>query len=470
MISSTTFILIGFAILLGSSSIIYAFGRGYGIRKEGFLLSFRNLSPVIAAISIGMAWAGLPAFFIASGQAFGTGLVGLFWFTIGNILTLMVFAFAAQKIRQTVPEGYNLSDFIRKQYGNLSSKVYTCAALIINYVTVCVTMVAVVFFVNALSGIDKLWISLAIIGVSLTLSFRTGFRATVITEVIKFALILLGFGSIVVMLALNPDIKSFTDGLGGVKGTGADIFGTTSAWTVFATFGVITFFAQMSAPWADNNFSQRAFAFGGDQSKIWISYVLGAIFFSIIPIMTGLIGFWGVANGIVPTNPQYAIVNIINNLAGYTALLMFCITVLVTGISIIDSQLSCAASLIRNEFITNQYIKEESGLMWTRVGMLILCLAGIITTNWPGISLNYVFLTAACCRLPMGLLTALLVFKPTWFNGKAISMIIPLGIAMALFGYSYIEYTGDKSWTLPLVLGCVFLPPMISAGLSRIVK
>ena len=267
MISSTAFMLLGLAILLVSSSLVYAFGRGYGIRKEGFLLSFRNLGPLLTAISIGMAWAGSPAFFIASGQAFNTGLVGLFWFSIGNILTLMVFAFAAQKIRQAVPEGYNLSDFIREQYGKLASKVFTCAALIINYVTMCITMVAVVFFVNALSGIDKIWISLAVIGIALTLSFRTGFRATVITEVIKFALVVLGLGSIVAMLAFNPDIKSFTEGLGGVKGTGADIFGTANAWTVFATFGVITFFSQMSAPWADNNYSQRAFAFGGAFSQ-----------------------------------------------------------------------------------------------------------------------------------------------------------------------------------------------------------
>lgn len=470
MISSSAFMLLGLAILLVSVGLIYTFGKGYGAKKEGFLLSFRNLSPVVAAISIGMAWAGSPAFFIASGQAFNVGLVGLFWFSVGNILTLMVFAFAAQKIRQSVPEGYNLSDFIRQQYGKLASKVFTGAALIINYVTICITMVAVVFFVNALSGIDKLWISLAVIGIALTLSFRTGFRATVITEVVKFALVIFGLGSIVAMLAFNPDIKSFTEGLGGVKGTGADIFGTANAWTVFATFGVITFFSQMSAPWADNNFSQRAFAFGGDQSKIWISYVLGAIFFGIIPIMTGFIGFWGVANGIVPTVPQFAIVDIINNLVGFPGLLVFSAAALVTGISIIDSQLSCAASLIRNEFITINDFEEERGLFWTRIGMLILCVLGIITTNWPGISLNYVFLTAGCVRLSMGLITALLIFKPSWFTGTAVSMIIPLGIVSALFGYSYIEYTGDKSWTLPLVLGCVFLPSLISAGLSKIIR
>jgi len=457
-------------IFLTSSGLIYAFGRGYSFRKEGFLLSYRNLGPIISAISIGMAWAGTPALFIASGQAFGVGLVGLFWFSIGNILTLMLFAFAAQKIRQAVPEGYTLSDFIKEKYGNLSSKVYTYAALVINYVTICVTMVAVVFFINALSGIDKLWISLSLILVSLTLSFKTGFRATVITEMLKFALVVLGLGGIVLALAINPDIKNFTDGIGGVKGLGSDIFGTATAWTVFSTFGIITFFAQISAPWADNNFSQRAFAFGGDQNKIWISYVLGAIFFGVIPIMTGLIGFWGVANGVIPSNPQYAIVSIIEQLVGYPALLVLCSVVLITSVSIIDSQLSCAASLIRTNIINNLDIDETRGLMLTRIGMLILCLAGIITTNWPGITYGYIFLLAACCRLPMGLLTALLVFKPSWFTGKAICISIPLGIATALFGYSYIEYTGDKSWTLPLVLCCVFLPSALSAGLSRIIK
>jgi Na+/proline symporter len=469
MISSIEFILLGLTILLGSSSLIYAFGRGYGIKKEGFLLSFRNLGPLLAAISIGMAWAGTPAFFIASGQAFNVGLVGLFWFSIGNILTLMVFAFAAQKIRQAVPEGYTLSDFIRLKYGTLASKTFTFTSLIINYVTICIALVAAVLFVNVLSGIDKSWISLAVIGIALTLSFRTGFRATVITEVIKFTLVVLGLGGIVAMLAFNPDIKSFTEGLGGIKGTGFDILGTANSWTVFATFGIITFFSQMSAPWADNNYSQRAFAFGGDQNKIWISYVLGALFFAIIPIMTGLIGFWGVANGVIPTNPQFVVVDVINKLVGYPGVLVFCAAALMTAVSIIDSQLSCAASLIQNEFISDN-IDETRGLVWTRIGMLILCLAGIITTNWPGISLNYVFLTAGCVRLSMGLLTALLVFKTSWFTGKAISMIIPLGIATALFGYSYIEYTGDKSWTLPLVLCCVFLPSALSAGLSRILK
>ena len=333
MIEVSTLILMAIALVAITSTAVYAYGKGYGSSKEGFLLSLRNLGPAIAAISIGMAWTNSPAIFVAPLQAYNVGLVGWFWFIFGNALTLAVFAFAAQHIRATLPEGYTMAGYLRKSHGETIHKVYLTTAVVNSIVVMCTALVAGATLVSVLAGIPKLHSTVALVALALTLSFRTGFRATVLTEVIKFVVLVGSLIGLIAYLFTTPDIKFFTEGLGGIKGTGSDIFGTATAWTVFATFGIITFMGQMSAPWADNNFIQRAFAFGGDRKMIWISFVLGAVVFVLTPIMTGMIGFFGAANQIaVPAGAgQNTIIHLVNLMIGPTAMLVICFMVLLSN-------------------------------------------------------------------------------------------------------------------------------------------
>ena len=472
MISAVTFALMGLLILALTSTAVYAYGKGYGINKEGYVLSFRNLGPFIAAISIGMAWANSPALFVAPLQAYNVGLVGWFWFSFGNIITLMVFAYAAQYVRSNMPEGYTMAGYLREQHGNFLHKVYIIAGLTTSTVYLCVGIVAAATMISLMAGIDKIYTTTVLTCIALTLSFRTGFRATVLTEVLKFALIVCTLFGILAYLFYDPSIKPFTEGLGGIKGTGADIFGTANAWAVFATFGIITFVSQMSAPWADNNFIQRAFAFGGDKRKIYIAFIFGAIFFALVPISTGIIGATGVANGVtLPQggDMQYIILYIINSLVGYPALLFYCFIVMLSTVSIVDSQLTNTASIVRNDVLSYFNLDDETALRYTRYALLISGALAIAIVNVSFVNLFYIFMLGGVIRGVMGLQTVGLVFKPQWFHNIITPAIMLVGIILAIVGYTYSNIYKDTAIILPMMLTLVFGTPLLSIVGSRLI-
>ena len=84
----------GIAILAAYAAVVFAltwwFASGYATSKEGFLVARRELNPIQGAMSTGAAWMWAPGMFISAQQAYQNGVVGLFWFTIGNFLSLIV--------------------------------------------------------------------------------------------------------------------------------------------------------------------------------------------------------------------------------------------------------------------------------------------------------------------------------------------------------------------------------------------
>lgn len=451
---------------------VYFYAKGYGNNKESFLLSLRNLTPAVAGISLGMAWANSPALFISSGQAYNVGLVGWFWFVIGNILTLAVFGWGAQKVRQTLPEGYTMAGYMKKIHGPSIHKNYLVCSVIISFAVLCIGLVAISTLIAITSGISKLLASLIIVAIAATLSFRAGFRATVLVEIVKFAIALIVFGFILYSLSTLDTIKGFADGLAGIKGTGGDIIGTENAWKVFATFGIVTFIGQMSAPWVDNNFIQRAFAYGGDKKKIYRSFILGALFFAVFPITTGIVAFYGVANAanvVVPDGQgQYVIVHIINQLIGHGAAIAFCLVAFLSSLAIVDDQINNFSDLFKNDVIEAWKISEDKQLLYTRVGSVIFAGLGVAVLNLGFVNLLYVLLLGNIIRASMGLTTVGLIFRPGWFNANRTGIMLTVSLILTAIGFTYITIEGLKEYILPLTLISFVGTPIASYLISRI--
>jgi Na+/proline symporter len=472
MIGTTTWMGIVLIAILMTSIPVCFYARGYGNNKESFLLSLRNLSPAVAGISLGMAWANSPSLFIASGQAYNVGLVGWFWFAIGNILTLAVFGWGAQKVRQTLPEGYTMAGYMKKIHGPSIHKNYLICSVIISFAVVCIGLVAISTLIAITSGISKLLASLIIVATAATLSFRAGFRATVLVEIVKFVIALIVFGFILYSLATLDTIKGFADGLGGIKGTGGDIIGTENAWKVFATFGIINFLGQMSAPWVDNNFIQRAFAYGGDKKKIYLSFILGALCFAIFPITTGIVAFYGVANSatvVVPDGQaQYVIVHIIDQLIGHGVAIAFCLVAFLSSLAIVDDQINNFSDLFKNDIIEAWKIDENKQLLYTRIGSIIFVGLAVMILNLGFVNLLYVLLLGNIIRASMGLTTAGLIFKPTWFDASRTGTVLTLGLILTGIGFTYVTVEGLKDYILPLTLISFVGTPVTAYLVSKI--
>jgi hypothetical protein len=258
--------------------------------------------------------------------------------------------------------------------------------------------------------------------------------------------------------------------LSGIKGNGAQLFGTDTAWTVFATFGIITFLGQMCAPWVDNNYMQRGFAYGGDNKKMFWSYILGALAFGVVPLATGLIAFYGVANPVtIPDGQgQYAIVHIIDQLVGHSATVAFCIIALISSIAIVDDQLNNFADLVKNDIIDAYKIDEQKSLMYTRVAALCFAALGTTIINMPFVNLLYVLLLGNIIRAAMGLTAVGLIFKPKSFDGKITGIVLVLSLVLTGIAFNYVTIYGLKEYILPLTVISFLGTPLLAWTISKI--
>ena len=77
------------------------------------MVAERNVSWWLGATSIAASWIWAPALFVSVQVAYEKGLPGIFWFTFPNIIALLLFIFLAPKIREKLPYGYTLPQWIR---------------------------------------------------------------------------------------------------------------------------------------------------------------------------------------------------------------------------------------------------------------------------------------------------------------------------------------------------------------------
>lgn len=96
--------------------LLVVFLRKHKNTKEEFLVANRSMPWLLTAFSMAATWVWAPSMFVASEKAYTQGIVGVFWFVVPNVLTLILFAFFANKMRKLRPEGWTFSDYIREKY------------------------------------------------------------------------------------------------------------------------------------------------------------------------------------------------------------------------------------------------------------------------------------------------------------------------------------------------------------------
>ena len=66
----------------------------------------------LGATSIAASWIWAPALFISTQVSYQIGLPGIFWFTVPNVIALLLYIAFAPRIREKLPYGYTLPQWI----------------------------------------------------------------------------------------------------------------------------------------------------------------------------------------------------------------------------------------------------------------------------------------------------------------------------------------------------------------------
>ena len=420
----------------------YYFSRGYNDNKTSFLVARRELGTFQGSLSVAAAWLWAPGLFISAQQAYVNGLVGLFWFCLGNFLTLGAFAYFAKRIRNNEPKGFTFSGYLRERFSGRVQSLFVVEMMILATCAFAINLLAGSKTVETLTGVDYTLATFLMAGVAILYSFRTGLKATVVTEIIKIIVVWTGVIILVPWVIANAGgWDTVVAGLGGRTGEGAAIFGTSFAWGIFTGFGAAAFLGHMGGPWGDNSFYQRAFSIKTE--SIIPSYVIASFVFIVIPICMGLLGFIAAGSGMEIPNNMVGTTNaiVIGTYLPPIAALVFAFMVFAGLVAILDSQFASIANMTGHD-IYNKF-KTGSPISSARYGMVALAIAGLIVANIPGMQLVYLFLFFAILRASVWLPSMIAVLKPQWITEQGMfwGILIPATIGEILYVSGKLGYT-----------------------------
>ena len=296
-------------------------------------LIYRGDSCFTYATSIAATWVWAPAIFVASSMAYFNGLYGFLWFLIPNILTLIVFGYFAQRFVRE--KGYDsfvgLTDLF---FDTRQERLHSIVSYVLMLASLSVQLVGLNILINTF--FPSIPIHISTICVSLFCYLYTkigGIKLCIISDSWKYYT-MLGVGILLLgnLLYNGVDFSHLT-----FYGINKPEFMSMSL-----SFGVITAIGLFSAPYVDNTFWQRVFSI--DKTNILKTFSYSAVFFGLIPLVFGMIGFLSTN----VSNSGWVITQVFSNSTILTLLL--CFAIFLALIATIDSVLCACYSLTTKEF------------------------------------------------------------------------------------------------------------------------
>ncbi|MBI3032302.1 hypothetical protein HYY69_02405 [Candidatus Woesearchaeota archaeon] len=343
--------------------ITYVFARWKQYKTiQGFLVAERNVSWWLGAASIAASWIWAPALFISVQVSYKQGLPGIFWFVIPNIIALLIFMFLAPKIREKLPYGYTLPQWIK--YRLQSERVHTIYLFpyfFYQVMAVTVQLYAGGNLVSFLTGIPVIPVMIILAVIVLTYSLISGLESSIVTDFVQFLLIIIGIVVVIPWILLKVGgFHAVTLGLGGVSGKFTSLFDPSVAFS----FGIVTAIGLISGAISDQQYWQRAFAI--KKNNLVPSFVFGAFMFGIVPVVLSFLGFLAANSSLGITLPEGIDVSMIGVVAvakflPASALVLFVVMLLSALLSTLDSGLNAASSLYVTDVV--KYTAKEREIL-----------------------------------------------------------------------------------------------------------
>lgn len=390
---------------LGMIAITYIFARWKSWdSRDGFLVAGRQVGWFMGGTSIAASWIWAPALFVSVQIAYQSGLAGLFWFTVPNVLALAIFALLAPRIRELMPEGYTLPQFIRERLGSERvHKVYLVPYFFYQLMAVTVQLFAGGNLVSLLTGIPLTTVMPVLALIALSYTLISGLEASVVTDFVQIAMVVI-IGAIILPMTWDAAgglsaIKAGMQGINGIK----SILDPGVAFS----FGIVTAISLIAGAISDQQYWQRSFAIRKD--KLIPAFVFGALLFGVVPVALSSLGF-------IAANPETAVVlpegidvsmigvQAVSQFLAPWAVLLFVIMLLCGLSSTLDSGLSAASSLWVTDVAkpsTNEgAVKEARKAI---IGMAVIGLLVALGVLYiPGLGLQklwWIFNAVASCVL-----------------------------------------------------------------------
>ena len=367
--------------------------------KDFFLWKNGNIFSYAASIASTWIWA--PAIFVASSKAYSDGMIGFLIFLIPNILTLVLFAFLAKKVRER-RDGFTLADVVDGACIN-QKRLHLLVSCIVLICSSCVQFIGLHLILSQWIVNSKLVSAILSSILALLMVGNSGIKGSIVTDTLKYVIM------VVCGLVLFFNTESTEAFIAGRSGKDF-----AELWT---SFGLTTTIGLLSAPYVDQTFWQRVFSI--DKEKVVKTFTLSAILFGLVPFIFGLIGFYQEGNV-----ANWGIEKVFNG-GALGAVLAIC--VLSALLSTLDSNLCAISSIACKEF----GLPFRGGQL-CMVGLLILSGGMMVATNLTILDLFLIYGTIrTCIALPTILIILNKYSKSRLFLATLLTVIIaPVGFIL----------------------------------------
>lgn len=322
----------------------------WGHTRSGFLYAGRNVGGLLAGFSIAASWIWAPALFVSVQKSYELGLAGLFWFTAPNVFAVLIFTVLGPAIRQRVPGGFSIPDWIRYRFQHenpalvaLIHRLYLIPFFWYQIMAVTVQIFVGGLILNYLTSIQlELAMGLLLL-IVIAYALVSGLRASIITDFVHLTAILLGLLLVIPWFIHTVGFGAIRAGFAGKSGS-ANIFDPHIAFS----FGIVTAIGLLAGSVADQQFWQRVFAIR--RGSIVASFVIGGILFGLVPVSLSVLGFAAAAPGspVLPPSgtelPLIGIASVLHFLPLWVAV-VFVVMLLCALTSVVDSGFAASAAL-----------------------------------------------------------------------------------------------------------------------------
>lgn len=440
--------------------------------KEEFLAAGHSAPWLLTAFSMAATWVWAPSMFTAAEKAYTQGFAGMFWFVVPNILTMILFAFFANKMRKLRPDGWTFSDYIREKYSKRAHNMFLVESFGLQICSLAVQLLAGATIFHKITGLPFFTTTFVLAIVPLLYSLTNGIRGSVTTDFAK-----MGFIALVLLLGLpimtaNIGFDTLVSGLGGITGDYSHLFDKT-AIAVMLAFGLPTTIGLLSGTFGDQMFWQRVFCV--KPNKVKRTMIAAALIFAIVPTSLACFGLFAAGAGLDIADTQLVNVGAVIAFCPKWFLYLFFLMILAGLISTVDS-IFCAVSSVAGHDVVMRLTdgktngenvtingKTFTSIQIARMVMVVVCVLAILVANIPGLTITYLFLFYGTLRSS--------VMLPTIFaiNGKRMTERgIYYGIMASIVVGLPIFAIGNLNGNVPMIVTGSLLTIGLSGAISRL--
>lgn len=374
---------------------------------------------IYTAASLASTWIWAPAIYVSSEIAAQYNILGLLFFLIPNILTLVALGIFADRIKEML-DGYTIFQYIKANGTKTQYIIHVAIGILLLLCSTVVQLIGLkLLLLHLFTDVNAQLMLLSIIAIIFVYMGYGGIKMSIYTDVAKYIAILVCS----MLLISTIDISDINLVL-------------HEPIDMMKTFGITTAIGLILAPYVDQTMWQRIFCV--NKKDIKKMCLAAAFFFGIVPTLTGIIGlshFYSDSFNIVSlyTNYPYNIIIFI---------LVFC-----TLVSTIDSNLSAISSIVWNELD----LENRKGYIVGIIAQLLLLTVGYIIAI-SDVKILGMFLMYGILRTTVGIPTILLLTNRC--NKALIEKLTIISIIIMIFGYTML----GNNYNYILSIIALFLP------------